>query len=180
MASERAAPEARELPRYSRRPLPARRYLPGRGARPPDAPAGATALPFDPACWWACEEFLHGADLWNRGFYWEAHEAWEGPWRAAGRASESGRLLQGLILLAAAGVKRELGRTGPARRLAARGARRLGEARCARAGFDADAFAEAVQAWVAGGREAAPLLGLDLPSGTARRTGPATSLGSGS
>ena len=46
----------------------------------------------------------HGARLFNAADYWEAHEAWEGPWMAAkahGNALEA-HYLQGLILLAAA------------------------------------------------------------------------------
>ena len=149
-------------PRYSERPLPVRRHLPGRSPRPPE-PAPRDAGPaFDPDAWWACEGFLHGADLWNRRFFWEAHEAWEEPWRAAGRQSEVGRFLQGLILLAAAAVKRELGAPGPARRLAARGARRLRAARPAGPRFDAPAFAAAVEAWIAGDDGALPLLWLHL------------------
>jgi predicted metal-dependent hydrolase len=114
-------------------------------------PPDPTAASFDAATWWACESFLHGAELWNRGFFWEAHEAWEEPWRAAGRNTVVGRFLQGLILLAAAGVKHERGATGPARRLAARGARRLRDAHAAGPRFDAPAFAAAVERWVGGG-----------------------------
>jgi hypothetical protein len=151
-------------PRYSRGPLPRDRYLPGRGPRPapePDA-TPAPAARFDPRAWWRCEGFLRGADLWNRAFFWEAHEAWEGPWRRAGRASAAGRLLQGLILLAAAGVKRETGAHGAARRLAARGAARLRGAPAA--GFDPVRFAADVEAWVAGALPAPPLLRLDRAS----------------
>ena len=74
-------------------------------------------------------DFRHGAELWNRGLYWEAHEAWEGPWRAAGRHTPGGRFFQGLILLAAAALKHERGASGTARRLAARGARAIAGAR---------------------------------------------------
>lgn len=45
-----------------------------------------------------------GADLFNEGEFWEAHEAWEGAWhrlREAGEA-ELADLLQGLILATAA------------------------------------------------------------------------------
>ena len=122
------------------------------------------AHPLDPAAWWKHEAFLRGTDLWNRRLFWEAHEAWEEPWRAAGRHSVAGHFLQGLILLAAAGVKHELGAAGPARRLAARGARRLREARDAGPRVDAPAFAAAVERWVAGALPAPPLLRLDPPA----------------
>ena len=151
------------LPRYGERPLPTRRHLPGRTPRPRPAEASPRRLApaFDPAAWRTCEDFLHGTDLWNRRFFWEAHEAWEEPWRAAGRNTPVGRFLQGLILLAAAALKHELGAHGPARRLGARGARLLREARSPKFPFDATAFAAAVEAWVGGARSTPPLLRLD-------------------
>jgi hypothetical protein len=44
-------------------------------------------------------------DLFNHGYYWEAHEQWESLWHACGRKGPVANLLQGLIRLAAAGVK---------------------------------------------------------------------------
>jgi hypothetical protein len=160
MADERDAAAADEaLPRYSRRALPAQRHLPGRTPRPRASDGWAAQL--DPRAPFCCEAFLHGVDLWNHRFFWEAHEAWEDPWRAAGRESPLGRFLQGLILLAAAAVKRELGAAGPARRLAARGARGLRSKPGVQPPFDASAFAAAVDAWVSGLRSAPPPLRLD-------------------
>src|SRR5207248_11542283 len=46
-----------------------------------------------------------GIDLFNHGYYWEAHEVWEGLWHACGRAGILGDMLKGLIQLTAAGVK---------------------------------------------------------------------------
>jgi predicted metal-dependent hydrolase len=46
------------------------------------------------------EAFLRGAALFNAGQWWEAHEAWEGPWSRA--EGDERALLQALILLAAA------------------------------------------------------------------------------
>jgi predicted metal-dependent hydrolase len=106
---------------------------------------------------WTSEGLRRGAELWNRGRFWEAHEAWEEPWRAAGRHTARGRFLQGLILLAAAGVKRQGGAHAAARRLAARGARRL-EAAAGMPGFDAPAFAAEVERWVEGVRPTPPRL----------------------
>jgi predicted metal-dependent hydrolase len=106
---------------------------------------------------WTSDGFRRGAELWNRGRFWEAHEAWEAPWRAAGRHTAAGRFLQGLILLAAAGVKRQDGAQAVARRLAARGARRL-EGAHAVPGFDASAFAAEVERWVEGALAAPPRL----------------------
>jgi hypothetical protein len=49
--------------------------------------------------------WLHALDLFNEGFSWEAHEAWEQFWHALGRTTAEARLVQGLIHLAAAAVK---------------------------------------------------------------------------
>src|SRR5277367_1999089 len=49
--------------------------------------------------------FLHGVSLFNAGYYWEAHEVWEGLWHAYGRHGATADVLKGLIKLAAAGVK---------------------------------------------------------------------------
>jgi predicted metal-dependent hydrolase len=51
------------------------------------------------------DAFLWGLDLFNHGYYWEAHEAWEGLWRVADRDGPLRMLFKGLILLSAAGVK---------------------------------------------------------------------------
>jgi len=44
-------------------------------------------------------------ELFNAGYYWEAHEAWEGLWHAYGRHGAAADVLKALIKLAAAGVK---------------------------------------------------------------------------
>ncbi|MBB5236253.1 DUF309 domain-containing protein [Deinococcus budaensis] len=50
------------------------------------------------------EALRAGARLFGRGEWWEAHEAWEGPWQRA--SGEERHFLQALILLAAALHKR--------------------------------------------------------------------------
>ncbi len=50
-------------------------------------------------------EFQWGVRLFDAGFYWEAHEAWESLWHRAGRRGVLADYLKGLIKLAAAGVK---------------------------------------------------------------------------
>jgi predicted metal-dependent hydrolase len=52
---------------------------------------------------------LYAIDLFNQGFYWEAHEAWEGLWVACGRRGPTATYLQALIRLAAAGLKARSG-----------------------------------------------------------------------
>lgn len=49
------------------------------------------------------ERLARGADLFNRGLYWEAHEAWEELWLTL--EDEPKLFVQGLIQVAAAGHK---------------------------------------------------------------------------
>jgi predicted metal-dependent hydrolase len=55
--------------------------------------------------WAGSTAYLRGVSLFNAGYYWEAHEAWEALWHAHGRRGASAAVLKGLIKLAAAGVK---------------------------------------------------------------------------
>jgi hypothetical protein len=118
-----ARPPARLLPGI---PFPPYTYLPGRNPHPSRDPDGHlhAALPLDAsfpgeAQWQAWAPYLFGVDLFNHGYYWEAHEAWETAWHACGRDGAVGRLLQGLIHLAGAGFAtrrgREAGRVSHAR-----------------------------------------------------------------
>ena len=93
-------------------PFPPYSYVTGRFPHPMSDPAGHSfgcapehpAAP-DPSRWEACRAYLYGIDLFNHGYYWEAHEVWEGLWHACGRAGTTGNFLKGLIHMAAAGVK---------------------------------------------------------------------------
>ncbi|MER8440411.1 DUF309 domain-containing protein [Mesorhizobium sp. M1312] len=66
--------------------------------------------------------FRWGIDLFNHGYYWEAHEAWEPLWHAAQQSAQHRQFFKGLILLAAAGVKIREGKRVAAARHAARAA----------------------------------------------------------
>jgi predicted metal-dependent hydrolase len=107
-----------EMPRYSNRPFPAYRYLLSHGSpplpHPRTDPAGHSyheEEDYVPAFvhddWHSCEAYLYGIDLFNYGYWWEAHEALEDVWIAAGQKStKCGVFLQGLIQLAGAQLKR--------------------------------------------------------------------------
>jgi len=66
--------------------------------------------------------FRLGKHLFNTGYYWEAHEAWEHLWHAAGRRGPTADLLKALIQLAVAGVKAREGRDDGVRGHAGRAA----------------------------------------------------------
>ena len=118
------------MPRYvPDEPLPPYTYVPGQSPHPVSDPAGHHygAMPAQPSApdpdrWQACRLYLHGVDLFNHGYYWEAHEAWEGLWHACGRGGPTGAFLKGLIKLAAAGVKARAGRAEGVRSHARRAA----------------------------------------------------------
>ncbi|GAB4178587.1 MAG: hypothetical protein Tsb0017_18800 [Geothermobacteraceae bacterium] len=106
-----------QVSRYSQRDFPAYRFLPftdlphprndprGHSWGKEEVPIGS----FDEQAWRECEPYLYGVDLFNHGYWWEAHEAWEGLWLVAGRESLAGQFLQGLIQLAGAQLKRFTG-----------------------------------------------------------------------
>jgi len=107
----------RRLPRLvPDQPFPPYAYRPGHNPHPtrdPDGHSyGVTPVAFvqpDPADWGACRQYLFGIDLFNHGYYWEAHEAWEGLWVACGRQGRSATFFRALINLAAAGFKARMG-----------------------------------------------------------------------
>lgn len=61
--------------------------------------------PITSETWMQNDVYLHAIELFNRGYYWEAHEAWEQLWLACGRQGGAADFLKALIHLAAAGVK---------------------------------------------------------------------------
>lgn len=98
--------------RYTDRPLPAYRHLPGNTPHPTRDPEGhsyglpAPDLPdLNHEDWRKSEEYLYGIDLFNEGYWWECHEVLEGLWHAAGIGSDAGHVLQAVIQCAAAHLK---------------------------------------------------------------------------
>jgi hypothetical protein len=92
-------------------------YIPGRFPHPTSDPAGHSfGIPpvvppkLEPERWQESRPYLYGIDLFNGGYYWESHVAWESLWLACGRKGEVADFLKGLIKLAAAGVKALEGR----------------------------------------------------------------------
>ena len=99
-------------PRYSTRPFPSYRFVPGRSPHPRRDPLGHSygqpepkVLVFPPEEWQRSENYLYGIDLYNFAYWWECHEVFEGLWHAAGHDTEQGNFFQALIQLAAANLK---------------------------------------------------------------------------
>ncbi len=105
--------EIERIPRYiPHRAFPAYTFVPGCSAHPTHDPLGHSYKRIEeeieapnPLQWQRSEHYLYGIDLFNHGYYWEAHEVWEGLWNADGRIGLPSDFLKGLIKLAAAGVK---------------------------------------------------------------------------
>lgn len=104
-------------------------YVPGLWPHPHSHPDGHRFSPPFPAA--KIDDlandptFRLGMRLFDAGYYWEAHEAWEHLWHAAGRAGPQADLLKGLIQLAVVGVKIREGRADGARSHARRAAELL-------------------------------------------------------
>ncbi len=118
------------------RAFPPYSYVPGHFPHPMSDPAGHSyqlhkAAPEVPGedsrssiClisnWKQSTDYLFGIDLFNYGFYWEAHETWEQVWIELGRSGRDADFIKSLIKLAAAGVKAREGRPMGVRRHAER------------------------------------------------------------
>jgi hypothetical protein len=119
---------SRWLPQKS---FPPYAYLPGRNPHPVRDPTGHSyhvgPLPVATEASLGSDAFLWGLDLFNHGYYWEAHEAWEGLWLVADRDNPLRMLFKSLILLSAAGVKIRERKSAAAARHAVRAAALLRE-----------------------------------------------------
>jgi hypothetical protein len=114
------------------RPFPPYAYLPGRDPHPTGDPRGHSFGRTEPPCCWLPPErwrdnadYLFGCDLYNAGFLWEAHEAWEGLWHASKHDPDQAEFLQGLIQCAAASLKVLMQQPRGLEQLAERGTERL-------------------------------------------------------
>jgi hypothetical protein len=148
-----ALPLDPDWPRYSRRAFPSYRYVPGRSPHPRRDPRGhgfgAAETPperFAPDDWRSCETFLYGIDLYNFAFFWECHEQLEGLLAEAGRESQSGRLLRGLIQAAASHLKWLTEARAPSVRLARKALGCLRDRSGLQLGVDVAALSAALQA----------------------------------
>jgi hypothetical protein len=156
------------------RAFPGYAYLPGRDPHPTRDPRGhshghvvETARYLEADRWHENEEYLFGVDLYNEGYLWEAHEAWESLWHLAKHDPDQASFLQGLIQCSAASLKIPMQQPGGLARLAEMGTGRLEEV-ARRAGphfmgLDVPAFVEAFRAFAASApvsAEARPRLAL--------------------
>lgn len=112
------------MDRYTDSPLPPYAYLPGVNPHPTADTARHSyrqrqpTPPWQPPeAWASCWPYLYGCDLFNHGYYWEAHEAWEGLWLGCPRGSTQAHYFQGLIQAANALLKQRMQRPRAVQRL---------------------------------------------------------------
>jgi hypothetical protein len=89
-------------------------YVPGRTPRHPegmfDALRQSVDLDAAPDALMETPAWIAGLSYLEEGFFWEAHEALEPVWMALPLGSSEREMVQALIQLANAGLKREMGR----------------------------------------------------------------------
>ena len=90
------------LHRYApKRAFPPYAFQPGKHPHPTRDPKGHsyTGEPeppadyFEPEEWRDNEDYLFGVDLYNHGYLWEAHEAWESIWHPSKHDAEQADFL---------------------------------------------------------------------------------------
>ncbi len=119
-------PDLTTLPWYGAdHTLPASRFIPG--LTPPREPHRTAGVhgPWTPEQWPTLQAYLRGVDLFNRWYFWEAHEGWESLWRAHPPQSAPARYIQGLIAAAASLLKLRMGQVRAARTLSTAACERL-------------------------------------------------------
>ena len=101
--------------RFSKKPFPPYRFIPGQKPHPTESPQGHSykkqeeaVLPFEHHNWQRNPTYLYGVDLYNHGYWWEAHEAFESLWQKIPKSDLRSSFLQGLIKISAALLKRHL------------------------------------------------------------------------
>jgi hypothetical protein len=100
--------------------LPPYTYVPGYAPHPVSDPYGHMRQFILPDSWSQRDHLLWGKRLFEHGYYWEAHEAWEHLWLELGRTSDEALAVKGLIKLAASAVKCREGNANGAIRHATR------------------------------------------------------------
>ena len=94
--------------------FPNYQFVPGRHPHPSRDPDGhsfgverSAPAYLPPSQWSSSRDYLFGVDLYNYGYFWEAHEAWEELWLAARDKGDQTQtlFLQSLIQLSAARLK---------------------------------------------------------------------------
>jgi hypothetical protein len=169
------APLRHNLPLYAKElSFPAYRFVPGLCPHPIRDPKGHSyqsvptqAHPFwTPDQWTTLEAYLRGVDLFNRFYFWEAHEAWEALWTSHPAENDPARFIQGLINITASFLKLHMQETSASQKLWDSASARLGPfAEKTWMGIDVNRLLKEVDVYLLPiKRGAAPAIGGDTPS----------------
>jgi len=163
-------PGDRPQPRYTQRPFPPYRFLPGKNPHPRRDPHGHSYGQPEPVVgtvsperWHEAQDYLYAVDLYNHGYWWESHEVFEALWHAAGHHTIEGKFYRALIQLAAASVKAAVGQHVPAQRLLQRGLQRLEQAPDQFMGLEVRSLLQTIRATLGIPKGIPEILRLHLP-----------------
>lgn len=122
--------------RYTTIDFPSYAFVPGEHPHPTRNPEGHSfrdgapeeSVPsVTPEYWRESQDYLYGADLYNFGYLWEAHEAWEGLWHVSKHDPLQAKFIQGLIQCAAGCLKIRMGQERGMQKLFEQGVERVRE-----------------------------------------------------
>ncbi len=112
------------MKRYSSKPFPVYPYVPTLLPHPRENPLGHSYGKIDPVLdsqnetiLSHGETYLYGVDLFNFGYFWECHEAWEKIWLTLKKEAKYHLFFQGLILVAAGFLKEKMQQSNSAKKL---------------------------------------------------------------
>jgi len=170
---DQPSPADPHRPRYSDRPFPPYRFIPGRFPHPRLDPHGHSfgqpepdAEPVAPERWMDSECYCYGIDLFNYAYWWECHEELEALWNEVGHDTEQGIFLQGIVQVAAACLHRFMNSSDDAgRSLAYKGLARLQHIGRIYMGIDIPRFTRDVEEFFAGENTSPPVISLNNGQG---------------
>jgi hypothetical protein len=155
--------------RYSTRPFPSYRFVPGKTPHPTRDPDGHSygreefhLQGFGEHNWRETDAYLYGVDLFNHGYWWEAHESWEACWVAAGRRTRTGFFVQGLIQISVACLKQHQGFIEVGQRMAREGLQKFPKGGHYWLGIAIQEFRRAVEGFFFGGGSEPPVIHVDI------------------
>ncbi len=153
------------MKRHTSFKFPNQKYLPGSRKRhlknvlPRELTAEKTTE-FGSNSWEESKTYLFAIDLFNAGYWWEAHEILESLWKETERKSNVARFLQGLIQLSAALLKKSQSSEKGARGLKTKGITHLPVEKGTYLGVDLTLLVTEVEAFFAGTRSHPPVIRL--------------------
>ena len=170
MAVAEPRPPDPSRPRYSDRPFPSYRFVPGQSPHPRRDPRGHSfeqaepgPILLPPGEWRRSNEYLYGIDLYNHAYWWECHEVFERLWHKAGHETEQGNFFKAIIQLAAMNLKCFIGNHQAAENLALSGITRLEMVPDSYMGVDVAGLIVELRQRTARSHWYAPSIRLDVP-----------------